>query len=242
MIELRPAPPADPQLVDDLIVANRIASSEGIVDGFGHLSVRHDKAPDRYLMTTDVAPGVVDAADIVEFDLDSNAVAAEGRTFYWERYIHGEIYKARPDVNAVIHSHALPLILFSTVDEPLRPVFHMAAFLYRGVPNFDIYDHAGATDLMVRTPALGSALATELGDGEIVLMRGHGATVVGKTMRFAIMRAVYAMHNAMLQADGKRFGRQKFLALDEAAVATENIIAVDRPWRFWKERALRGDA
>jgi HCOMODA/2-hydroxy-3-carboxy-muconic semialdehyde decarboxylase len=190
-------------------------------------------------MSSEVAPGIVQAKNIIAYDLESNPVVDTGAPLYWERFIHGEIYKARPDVHAVVHSHSLPLILFSTVDAAFRPVFHMAAFLHVGIPTFDIHEVAGATDLMVRTPELGVALAGSLADKPMVLMRGHGATIVGASIKQAVWRAIYAMQNAQLQSDGTRFAKQTFLYADEAAVAAANITALDRPWSFWRNRALQ---
>lgn len=227
------------QELEDLVIANRIAVDQGLVDGFGHMSARQDKHPDRYLMTSEVAPGLVQARHVVAYDLESNPIVDTGAPLYWERFIHGEIYKARPDVNAVVHSHSLPLILFSTVDAPFRPVFHMASFLHVGIPTFDIHDAAGATDMMVRTPSLGVALADSLADKPMVLMRGHGATIVGTSIKQAIWRAIYAMQNAQLQSEGTRFNKQTFLHADEAAVAAVNITALERPWSFWRNRALQ---
>ncbi len=228
-----------PQLLEDLVVANRIAVDQGLVDGFGHLSSRHDKFPDCYLMASEVAPGLVQAKDIVGYDLDSTPIIEKGAPLYWERFIHGEIYKARPDVHAIVHSHSLPLILFSTVDAKVQPVFHMASFLYVGIPTFDIHNVAGATDMMVRTPELGVALAECLGEKPMVLMRGHGATIVGGSMKHAIWRSIFAMQNAQLQSDGMKFNKQTFLYADEAEVATANLTAFERPWSFWRDRALR---
>ena len=227
------------QILEDLVVANRIAVDQGLVDGFGHLSARHDKYPERYLMTSEVAPGLVQANDVVAYDLESVPILDTGAPLYWERFIHGEIYKARPDVHGIVHSHSLPLILLGTVNVKFQPVFHMASFLHVGIPTFDIHDAAGATDLMVRTPELGVALAGSLADKPMVLMRGHGATIVGMSIKQAIWRSIYAMQNAQLQSEGMRFNKQKFLYPDEAVVAAANITALERPWSFWRNRALQ---
>jgi len=156
------AGPVDPKLIEDLVAANRILADQGVVDGYGHVSVRHEKSPDRYLMSRSIAPELVTAADIMEYDLDSTAVDARGRTSYLERFIHGEIYRVRPDVRAIVHNHSPSVIPFGATAAPLRPLYHMSAFLSGGVPVFDIRQAGGMTDMLVRTAALGQALARTL--------------------------------------------------------------------------------
>src|SRR5262249_45590684 len=151
------AGPVPAALIEDLVVANRILSDRGILDAFGHISVRHPENPTRYLMARAIAPGLVTAADIMEFDLDSNPVDRRGRSMFIERFIHGEIYKVRPDVDAVIHTHSMGVIPFSITKTPLRPVIHNASFLHVGVPVWEIRDAAGgASDMLVRSAALGA--------------------------------------------------------------------------------------
>ena len=132
-----------------------------MLDGFGHVSVRHPNAPDRYFLSRSMAPAIITADDIIEFDLDSNPVDQRGRLMYIERFIHGEIYKARPDVNAVVHSHSPTVVPFSVTTVKLQPICHMSAFLGGGVPNFEIRDAAGMTDLLIRDAELGRALASD---------------------------------------------------------------------------------
>ena len=230
---------ASATLVDDLCTANAILGDQQLVDGFGHVSVRHDGDPTKYVITRDLPAGMVTPRDLVDFTLDSAPVRDIGVRYISERYIHGEIYKARPDVHAVIHTHAVPLIMFSIIDVPLRPVYHMGAFLGEGVPNFEIRDAAGMTDLLVKTPQLGQALARSLGDKSIALMRGHGATIVGRSLRHAVFQAIYAKQNAELQADAMRFGPVKFLEPEESVKCSEfQSAGVERPWQFWKLKAL----
>src|SRR5713101_4183922 len=167
------AGPADPKLIEDLVAANRILVDQAVLDGYGHVSVRHDRDPNRYLMSRSLAPALVTSADIMEWDLDSTAVDPRGRTGFLERFIHGEIYKARPDVKAVVHNHSPSVIPFSVTTAPLLPLYHMSAFLGGGVPVFDIKMAAGeSTDMLVRSPALGRALAQTLGAKPVALMRG----------------------------------------------------------------------
>ncbi len=227
------------QLIEELVTANLIASDQGLVDAFGHVSARDDRRSDRYLMSRYVSPGIVTADDICEFDLDSNSLGDPALGQYTERFIHGEIYKARPDVNAIVHSHALALILFSIVKEKLWPVFHMSSFLARGVPIFDIRDDAGMTDLLIRTPALGVSLSASLADKNVVLMRGHGATIVGGSIKEAVYYAVYSMVNAELQERARRFDDPTFLAPEEAAIADKSRSAFNRAWQLWSRRVGR---
>jgi HCOMODA/2-hydroxy-3-carboxy-muconic semialdehyde decarboxylase len=226
-------------LVEDLVTANLIATDQGLVDAFGHLSARHDSNPERFLMSRYIAPGLVTRDDVVEFDLDSNPIEGSPQGHYTERFIHGEIYKARPDVNAIVHSHALALILFSIVKETLWPVFHMSSFLAQGVPVFEIRDDAGMTDLLVRTPAIGASLAKSLADKDVVLMRGHGATIVGPSIKEAVYRAVYTMINAELQERARRFDSPTYLSAEEATIADKSRSAFQRAWGFWSRRVGR---
>src|SRR6516225_6188872 len=156
-------PGVDPAAIEDLVLANRILANEKVLDGFGHVSIRDPRNPNRYLMSRSIAPATVTADDIMEYDLDSKPVDANGRGSYKERFIHGEIYKVRPDVSAIIHSHSPTIVPFSVTRYPLKPILHNAAFLGEGPPIFDIRDAAGPTNLLVETPALGKAIAQTLG-------------------------------------------------------------------------------
>ena len=229
----------DAALVDDLVTANRVLAHENVVDGFGHVSVRDPQNPNRYRLSRSVAPALVTAADILTYDLDNNALDANGRTGYVERFIHGAIYKARPDVNAVVHAHTPAVIPFSVNEVKLRPIFHMGAFLGAGVPVFEIRDAGGtATDLLVSTAALGDALARTLGSANVALMRGHGLVAVGSSIPEAVFRAYYTGQNAQLEADALRLGTPTFLNADEARLMTKTQSGlVGRVWDLWK-RAL----
>jgi HCOMODA/2-hydroxy-3-carboxy-muconic semialdehyde decarboxylase len=232
-----------PALVEDLVAASRILADQGVVDGYGHVSARHDKDPNRYLMARSLAPALVTAADIMEWDLDSVPVDPRGRTGFIERFIHGEIYKARPDVKAVVHNHSPSVIPFGVTTAPLKPLYHMSAFLWGGVPVFDIRKAAGgATDMLVRDPALGRALAQTLGPRPVALMRGHGAVVVGTSLQFAVFRSVYTEMNARLQAQAMALGGPVTYLDDEEAKKAELNVGgtVGRPWELWKQKALAG--
>jgi len=228
-------------LIDDLVAANRILDQQGIVDGFGHVSVRHHADLARFLLARSMAPGLVTADDIMEFDLDGNPLDPRGRAAYVERFIHSEIYKARPEVMAVVHSHSPSIIPFGATPVPLRPIYHMSSFLGAGVPVFEIRDAGGpATDMLIRNPELGAALARRLGSAAVALMRGHGDVVVGGSIQEVVFRAIYTEINAKLQAEALRLGegRVNYLNAEEAANATEtNRRVFARPWDLWKRQA-----
>jgi ribulose-5-phosphate 4-epimerase/fuculose-1-phosphate aldolase len=235
------AGPVDPKLIDDLVAANRILVDQGVLDGYGHVSMRHPGDPSRYLMARSVAPELVTAADIMEYDLDSNPVDARGRTTFIERFIHGEAYKARADVKAVVHSHSPSVIPFGVSTVPLRPLYHMSSFLAGGVPVFDIRAAAGGpSDMLVRTPALGAALAQTLGPRPVALMRGHGAVAVGPSLPHAVFRSVYTEMNARLQAQAMALGGPiTYLDPEEARRAEASIDGtLGRPWELWRRKAL----
>jgi ribulose-5-phosphate 4-epimerase/fuculose-1-phosphate aldolase len=227
---------ADPGLIEDVVAANRILFDQGVVDGFGHISARHDKDPQRFLLARSMAPGLVTAADIMEFDLDGNPVDPQGRTPYLERFIHSEIFKAQPEVAAIVHSHSPAVIPFGVVAEArLRPIYHMSSFLGFGVPVFEIRDSG------VRTPQLGAALAKTLGAAPVALLRGHGNVVVGGSVREVVFRAVYTEVNARLEADALRLGQGQvtFLNDEEAKNSTAtNRGQITRAWDLWKAKAL----
>ena len=230
------------ELLDDLVLANKILYRQKVVDAFGHISARHDKDPNRYLMSRYVPPGLVTADDIVTFSLDSEPQDKRGQKYYSERYIHGEIYKHRPDVKAVLHCHSPQLIPFAATGATLKPLYHMSAFLGccgPHIPVFDIKNAAGPTDMLVRTPALGVALAQSLADSQMVLMRGHGATIVGEAVRQVVFRAIYAVQNAGLQVVAMQLGEPVYLDADESKLAAEmNNRVVERPWSLWRAEAL----
>jgi HCOMODA/2-hydroxy-3-carboxy-muconic semialdehyde decarboxylase len=195
------AGPADPALIEDLVAANRILFDQGVVDGFGHVSVRHDKDPGRFLLSRSMAPALVTAEDILEYDLDCNPVDARGRASYLERFIHGEIYKVRPDVRAVVHSHSPAVIPFADTPVALRPMNHIAGFLGTSVPVFEIRGAAGpASDMLIRNAGLGRALAATLGSHPVALMRGHGSVAAAQSLRHVVFRAVYTEVNARIEA------------------------------------------
>jgi HCOMODA/2-hydroxy-3-carboxy-muconic semialdehyde decarboxylase len=226
-------------LIDDLVSANHILFKEGVVDGFGHVSVRQERDPERFLLSKSIAPATVTARDVMEFGMDGEPLSPRGRKPYLERTIHSEIYRARPDVQAIVHSHSPALIPFGITGTSLRPVFHMSGFLGSATPIFEIREAGGpATDMLIRDRKLGAALARSLGAAPFVLMRGHGSVAVGATLKQVVYRAIYAEVNARLQSEALRLGTITFLNEQEAANASRtNDSVIDRPWGLWKKRA-----
>ena len=221
-----------------MAAAARILAAQGVVDAFGHVSMRHPARKDRYLMACAKAPALVRPEDIVEYDLDSNALNAEGRASFLERFIHGEIYKARGDVGAVVHSHSPSVVPFGLVDAPMQAMFHNAAFLAAGVPVFDIREKFGATDMLVGNTAKGVALANVMGRRDVVLMRAHGSVACGPNLQAAVFRAVYTEVNARIQHWTTALGRGgEAAALDaeEGRLADAvNEKAALRAWELWR--------
>ena len=228
---------ADPALIEKLAIANRILFDQGVVDGFGHISVRHDKSADHFLLSCNRAPGLVRPEDILSYDMTGELATPSDKRSYLERYIHSEIYRVRPDVVSVVHSHSPSMILFGVTGQRLRPVFHMSGFLDSGSSLFEIRDAGGNTDLLIRDSGLGKALAQSLGQNHCVLMRGHGSTTVAPSLELAVYRAIYAEVNARLQLQAAALGPINFLNEEEAALAaatTEGQVA--RAWDLWRGR------
>ena len=231
----------DAELIQDLIAANRTLAAHGIVDAFGHVSVRHNRDPNRFLMSVSRAPELVSESDIVEYTLDAEPIDLRGRSQYSERYIHAAIYKARPDVNAVVHNHSPSVIPFGVSDVPLRPVYHMAAFIGEGLPIYDIREASGITNMLVNDAQRGSALAAALGDRPAVLMRGHGVAVAGPSIPFAVGRSIYLELNAAIQLQAIGLGGSvTFIDPAEAQAVLDGgeNRSYERPWELWRRRAL----
>ena len=237
---LTSAGPVARDVLEELACASRILADQGVFDAFGHLSMRHPASPDRFLMSRSQAPALVNADDIMEFDLDAEAVDPQGRSGFLERFIHGEIYKARPDVMAVVHSHSPAVVPFGVVKSmKFRSICHMSSFLPMCTPIFEIRDVVGEeNDLLISSKQLGAALAKVLGDGTCALMRGHGSTVVASNLREVVYRAVYTEVNARLQSEAMRMGEVTFLSEGEMRTATRSIATqINRAWDYWRMRA-----
>jgi ribulose-5-phosphate 4-epimerase/fuculose-1-phosphate aldolase len=229
------------QLLEDLALANHILVNQGVLDGFGHISARHPHKPDRFFIARSMAPALVEAVDIVEVDLNGHVHDAQGRRTYVERFIHSAIYKARPEVMSVIHSHSPAVIPFGVTGARLRPICHMSGFLGAVTPVFEIRHSAGeSTDLLISNQALGEALATTLGKANVTLMRGHGSVTVGTSIKQAVFRGIYTESNARLQSEAARLGEITFLTEEEAQATSDmNDQHLDRPWEMWKRDALK---
>jgi ribulose-5-phosphate 4-epimerase/fuculose-1-phosphate aldolase len=231
-------------LIEDLVAANRILASEGIVDAFGHVSSRHPKDADRFLLSRARSPELVETRDIMEFTLDGEPAdsAAEDKP-YLERFIHAGLYQARPDVQCVVHSHSRGPIPFGLTGEKLRPVVHSCATLGAEVPVWDAQTSFGETDLLVTTLAMGLDLARAMGAGNCVLMRGHGSTVAGKSIREAVYTAVYLEVNAELQLQARGLGKITFLSPLEIEKVNSRLSqgkpgeGFNRSWEYWSRRA-----
>jgi len=228
-------------LIEDLVAASRVLAMHEVLDAYGHVSARSDKHPGRFIMSRSLAPALVSAADLMELDADSEPLRRDRRKGFIERYIHGEIYRARPEVMAIVHSHSASVIPFGVTRTKLRPIYHMGSFLWSGAPLFDIRKIREENDLLIRDRPLGQALAGTLGQCSCVLMRGHGMTVVGDGIPEVVFRAIYTEMNARLQLQATRLdGPIEFLSDEEGRRATAaNRGTLERPWELWKKQVSR---
>ncbi len=228
----------------DVVVANRILAREGVVDAFGHVSMRHPDDAERYLMSRSRSPELVTLDDVLEFRLDGEVIDGRGHRFYAERFIHGAIYEARPDVIAVVHNHSNDVIPFTITTEPLKPALHVAASIGGHIPVWDIRDNFGDTDLLVVNMEHGRDLARGLGDNTVVLMRGHGCAVIGRTLAAAVLTSIYLQVNARVLATARGFGEVAYLSPGEIELMTETSLgdlSVSRAWEYFRRRAGMGD-
>jgi ribulose-5-phosphate 4-epimerase/fuculose-1-phosphate aldolase len=222
-----------------LVLANHILAKHQVVDGFGHISCRHPNDPSSFVLACSMAPALVQASDLMQFDLDGNTQLDDTRKPYLERFIHGQIYRARPDVMAVVHSHALSVIAMGATGTPVKPIFHMASFLGLndngdGAPLFDMRPLFGDTDLLVRNNEHGKALARALRDRSAVLMRGHGYTAVGDSIEQVVFRAIYTDINARVQQQALALGEPTYLSAGEAKLSSQtNDGVISRAWAVW---------
>ncbi len=233
-------------LLDELVTANRILAHEGIVDAYGHISLRHPRHADRYFLSRARTPQCVERADIMEFTMDGEPIDPQGRAPYFERFIHGGIYLARPDVKSIIHSHSHAVIPFGVGGEPIRPLMLNCALIGRATPIWDSRDRFGDTDLMVTSMAMGHDLARALGGNPTALMRGHGSVAVGKTIRQAVFIAIKLQESADFQRESSRFKNVMYLSEGEIAKVQslldfadieKPLRGIDRAWVYWCYRA-----
>src|SRR5687767_8457565 len=227
----------DPTLLDDLVAANRILAEHGVIDAYGHVSMRSPDNPKRFFLARAIAPQTVQAGDIMEYDLDSKPIDARGDSVT-ERFIHSEIYRARPDVMSVVHNHSPSVIPFSVTGVKMRALFHMASFIGEGLPNFEIRKVKKGSDLLVRDPKLGAALAKTLGKSPATLMRGHGSAVTGENLQRSVGRSIYLEMSARMQMQAMMLS-SKITFFDAAEVkASAPVQDYKRAWPLWREKAL----
>ena len=226
--------------MQELVVANRILATEGVCDAFGHASIRHPENPDRYVMARSRSPGVITIDDLMEYALNGDPIDQRDRAMYAERHIHGGVYEGRPDVHAVIHNHSHAVIPFGVTGVQLQPVLHMGSLAGKDVPVWDIRDNFGDTHMLVTNMDQGRDLARGLGDGRVALMRGHGCVVAGKSIKEAVMIAVYLEINARLQLQSLQLGTPTYLSPGEIECGMQQFVgelAIDRAWEYWAIRA-----
>ena len=226
--------------LDDLVIANRILANEGVIDAFGHVSIRNPHRPDHYFLARSRSPELVERGDIMEFDLDNRPVDQRDRTMYSERPIHGSVYATRADVMAVCHNHARSLIPFGITGTPIRPVFHIAGSIGPEVPIWDVRNEFGDTDLLVTTSALGDSLARALGQNRVCLMRGHGAVVAAHDLKATVFVSIYLMVNASLIREARQLGEITYLSEGEIRLTEQmnfRARSQNRAWEYWARRA-----
>jgi ribulose-5-phosphate 4-epimerase/fuculose-1-phosphate aldolase len=229
--------------IGQLVIANRILANEGVVDAYGHVSMRHPRHPERYLLACSRSPELVERADIMEFTLDGTPVSDDGRALYLERFIHGAIYEARPDIHAVVHAHAEDVLPFSITTTPLRPVIHSGSFMGAHVPVWDIADTFGEqTNLLVTNMPQGRDLAHCLGGNSVALMRGHGFAAAAQSLIEVVRMSVYVPRNARALMAAMRLGGEvKSLSQGEIAARAAGYkpysVETWRAWEYWANRA-----
>ena len=228
---------------DELVLANRILAHEGIVDAYGHVSLRCP-GERTFLLARSRSPALVSSEDFIEYDFNGTPLNGDTRAGYVERMIHAAIYAAREDVGSIVHSHAAQILPFTIVDRPLVPVIHVAGMIGPSVPKWDIADRFGETDLLVRTIEQGADLARRLGEGNCALMRGHGAVVTGRSLKEAVLRSIFLHMNAAAQLQAASLGGCKALSEAEARLSEEAHVAghvLDRAWDYFAARAQGGE-
>jgi ribulose-5-phosphate 4-epimerase/fuculose-1-phosphate aldolase len=232
-----PVPQDKDALFADLVTANHILQDQGVVDGYGHISVRNSTNPNHFYISRWLAPDLVTVNDIVELDLDCVPVNGDTRKMYSERWIHAEIYRARPDVKSIVHTHAPTVVLMGTINEPLLPIYHMGGFIGTGLPTFDIRKSFGMTNMLINDAAKGKALAQTLADKPGALMRGHGGITVGNSIMHSVGRSVYLKVNAEmhLQAGSRKI---ETLAPEEARLAEAGNQEFPKDWDLWKRAVM----
>ena len=226
-------------VIEDLVIASRVCVEHGVIDAYGHVSARNPENPNTYFISRDLAPEFITENDILEMDMDSNPIDKNSPKSYNERFIHSEIYKARPDVMSIVHNHSHSVVPFSCTTCELKPIFHMSAFIGLGVPNWDIREAQMGTDMLVRNSFLGKSLADKLGQHPAALMRGHGSVVVGEKIQVAVGRTIYLDQNAKMQYQAMMMSGtpMEIIYMDDSEVAA-NVKWQEyyRSWDLWKRK------
>jgi HCOMODA/2-hydroxy-3-carboxy-muconic semialdehyde decarboxylase len=227
--------------LEEIVTANRILAHEGVVDSFGHVSARHPDNPNHFLLSRARAPERIEVDDIMEFTLEGEPVNPRGRAPYLERFIHGGLYEARPEVNGVVHNHSPSVIPFGITSQTLKPLLHMCANIGHQVPTWDSHDKFGDTALLVENVEMGRDLARAMGTGRSILMRGHGATICAPNVRHAVFISIYLEVNAKLQMQAMAMGDIKFLTSGEVDKVIDRAgpYTINRAWENWCRRADR---
>jgi len=230
-------------LLSELVLANHILAHENVLDGFGHVSLRAPDDPNTYFLSRARAPELVAREDLIRFTLASEPLGSPKEALYSERVLHGEIYRARPDVMAVCHHHAEAVMPFCiSTKTVLRPVIHLGAVIGHPIPTWDSRDEFGDTNLLVTKPEEAQSLARALGNSFVVLMRRHGATVAGRTLRELVFRCMYLVANARTQLAAANLGEYETLSAGETRLSAEFNLrpySIDRAWDRWARRAAR---
>lgn len=227
-------------VLQEIVIANRILAREDVVDAFGHVSVRHPENKNHYLMARSRSPELVTIDDIMEFTLTGEIIDADRRKPYAERHIHGAILENRSDINAVVHNHSHAIIPFSVTDTPLRPLMHVTGVIGSHVPVWDIEENFGGTSLLVTSMEQGRDLANKMGSANVILMRGHGCAIGAANIRAAVLTAIYTQVNAKLQLQAMPLGNVKYLSAEEIALTPETLtgpLAMQRAWEYFARRA-----
>ena len=235
---------ADTSVLRDLVIANRILAHEGVLDAFGHVSIRHPDHPDQYVISRSLGPAYVTEADLQCYTIAGELVSGDERPGYVERPIHAAVYEARPDVMAICHNHSPSVIPYGVTGVPLRPIFHAAALIGADIPTWDIADEWGDTDLLVRTMEQGRSLARTLGPRTTALMRGHGSVVAGPNLKAIAQACIYMERNALLQMQAMALGTVRHLTPGEVQAASAMLqepVVSTRTWNAWSERAGFGE-
>jgi ribulose-5-phosphate 4-epimerase/fuculose-1-phosphate aldolase len=228
--------------LNDLVIANRILANENVVDAYGHVSIRHPEDPKRFFLARSLAPELVEPADIMEFDLEGNALGGDKRQPYLERFIHAAVYEARPDVMSAVHAHAEDVLPFGITAARLQPVIHSGSFMGEHVPVWDIRDRFGDTNLLVTNMPQGRDLAKTLSNHHVALMRGHGFVAAARSLIEVVRMSVYVPRNARVQLAAARLGGD-IKALSGGEIAARNAgykpysPETWRAWEYWATRA-----